>query len=762
MRKIIYIFILFFTLSCSVTEKVPEKSYLLDKVKINTDTKEVSSSDLKSYLRQKPNSNMFILGKEKLRIYNLANNDSTWLNRQLLKFGELPVIFSERLTAVSMDQIRLQMQNKGYLDAHVDTVITKKDKKARVNYNITGNTPYRILSYRDSINQIDTTIYQILNEKKRLNFIRENHMFDLEVLEKARVEMSEELKNNGYYNITKDDFYFIADTTAGDHQVDLVLGLNNPTDSTTHKRYTFGNVTVFNGVDPLILKDSTKHYLLDTVVYRGVNVVSERDQFLLPQAVYYNTFIRPGRMYSDRIVERTYSSLNKLGSVSQTAVNLIPVEKPDTHYIDAEVTIIPGNMHFLRFGVDGTNSNGDLGISTDLTYEHKNILKGGERLRIKIKGAYEFITASEATSITDRSYYEYGTEAFLHIPQLLLPRLMMWLKDQPSASTEFSLGVNFQKRPDYLRQFFNLSSRFQWSRSGWKLNHVLEPIGATYIRMPWMSDAFKEEYVGDDTNPILRALYEEQMIVRTSYNMSYTNFRANETMPKFPFRLRGGIEVAGHIPRLIGALGGTQTGEDGRKTLLKIPYAEYFKIDLDFAPIFVIDYLNTLAGHIAIGVAMPYGNSVVLPFEKRYYGGGANSVRGWSTRTLGPGIYNQHKLGYDFANKTGDIKLDLSVEIRRKLTNLFEFAGFVDAGNIWTIKQYETQSGGYFSFNDFYKQIAASYGVGLRINMNFLLLRLDFGMKAHNPAEPEGQRWTVFRPKLKRDLAFHFAIGYPF
>ncbi len=762
MRKIIYILIAFFMFSCTVTDKVPEGSYLLDKVKIKTDTKAVSSSELKPYLRQKPNSNTFIFGKEKLRIYNLANNDTTWLNKKLLKIGEPPVIFSERLTAISMDQIRLQLQNKGYLDAQVDTVVTRGDKKATVNYNITGNTPYRILNYQDSISQLDSTIYMILNDKKRLNFIKENDMFDLEVLEKGRVDMSNELRNNGYYHITKDDFYFIADTTAGDHQVDIVLGLNNPTDSTTHTMYTFGNVTVHNGVDPAILKDSTKHHLLDTVVYRGVNVVSEHRQFLLPQAVYYNTFIRPGRIYSDRIVERTYSSLNRLGSVSQTAINLIPVVKPDTQYIDAEVSIIPGNMHFLRFGVDGTNSNGDLGIATDLTYEHKNILKGGERLRLKINGAYEFITASEATNIIDRSYYEYGTEAFLHIPQLLLPRLMMWLKDQPSASTEFSFGVNFQKRPDYLRQFFNLSTRFQWARSGWKLNHVIEPIGATYIRMPWMSDKFKEEYISDDTNPILRALYEEQMIVRSSYSASYTNFRPNEPRPKFPYRVRGGIEVAGHIPRLIGALGGTQTGEDGRITLLKIPYAEYFKVDIDYAPTFVIDFLNTLAGHIAIGVAVPYGNSVVLPFEKRYYGGGANSVRGWSTRTLGPGTYSQHKLGYDFANKTGDIKLDLSVEIRRKLTDLFEFAGFIDAGNIWTIKDYETQPGGYFSFNEFYKEIAASYGVGLRVNLNFLLVRLDFGMKAHNPGLPEGQRWTVFKPDLKRDLAFHFAIGYPF
>lgn len=763
MRKcILYLFSLLLLASCDVTKKVPEGSYLLDKVKINTDTKGINESKLKPYLRQKPNSSVLLLGRVKLHAYNIPNNDSTWLNRQLLKFGEPPVLYSDRLTAISADQIRLQLNNKGYLNAEVDTTVVKKDKKAKVTYEVTGNDPYLILNYKDSIQEVDTTIYKILEEKNRLKFIKEGDIFDLEVLEQARINLSNTLRNSGYYNFTKDNFYYLADTTAGTHQVDLTLSMNNPTDSTYHKRYKFGNVTVLNGIDPFILKDSTQHYLLDTVIYRDVKVVSERDKFLLPQAVYYNTFIRPGRLYSDRIVERTYSSLNNLGSVIQTGVNLYPVERLDSNYIDAVISIIPGNMHFLRFGVDGTNSNGDFGIATDLTYEHKNILKGGERLRVKLNGAYEIISNDEASNIVAQSYYEYGAEVFLSIPQLLLPWLMKRLKDQPSASTEFSVGTNFQKRPEYLRQFFNISSRLQWSRANWRLTNVLEPIGVTYVRMPWVSDIFQEEYLSDDSNPILKASYEEQMIVRSSYNISYSNFRLGSVNPKHPYRIRGGVEVAGYIPRLLGALGATKINDDNRKTLLGIPYAEYAKFDFDYAPTFPIDDINTLAGHIALGVAYPYGNSIVLPFEKRYFGGGANSVRGWSTRTLGPGIYNKGVPGYDFANKTGDIKFDISMEYRRKLTNLFELAGFVDAGNIWTIKNYENQPGGYFSFKEFYKEIAASYGVGLRLNLNFLLLRLDFGMKAYNPAEPVGKRWPLFKPKLKRDLAFHFAIGYPF
>jgi hypothetical protein len=364
---------------------------------------------------------MFIFGKVKLHAYNIPQNDSTWLNRQFLKYGEPPVLYSDRLTGLSMEQIRLQLGNKGYLNAEVDTVVEKKARKANVIYEVTGNEPYLIRTFKDSIYPVDSTIYKILDEKKRINTVKEGDVFDLEVLEDGRIMITNELRNNGYYNFSKENFYFLADTAVGTHQVDLTLGLNNPTDSTLHNRYRFGEVIVNNGVSSTILQDSSKHYLLDTVQFRDIKVVQERKKFMLPQAIFYNTFIRPNRVYSDQLVERTYSSLNRLGSVSQTAINLIPVVVNDSNYINANISIYPGNMHFMQFGIDGTNSAGDLGIAADATYEHKNILKGGETFRVKLNGAYEFITASDSASLIDKSYYEYGVEAFLSIPQLLLP-----------------------------------------------------------------------------------------------------------------------------------------------------------------------------------------------------------------------------------------------------------------------------------------------------------------------------------------------------
>lgn len=763
-KYIFFLLTLFLLVACNVTKKVPEGSYLLNKVKIKSDVSGIGSSDLKPYLRQHPNASMPLVGKYKLHMYNIPDNDSTWLNRQLLKYGESPVLYNEQLAVISAEQIRLHLNNKGYLNAEVDTTVEKSDKKAEVIFDVTGHEPHRILTFRDTIHAADTTIYNILSLTRRLDFMKEGDIFDLSVMEEGRERITSILRNRGYYNFTRDNFYFLADTTVGDHQVEVTLALNNPTDSTRHQQYNIGKVTVINGVSEELIKDSTRHHLLDTTQYRGLEIISEREHFLRPRAIYYNTFIRPGRLYSDRIVERTYSSLNGMGPVNQTAINTDPAVRNDSSLIDSRINLYPGNLHYMQFGVDGTNSAGDLGVASNLTYEHRNFMKGGETFRVRLNAAYEFIRATDSLDLLENSYYEYGAELFLSIPQLLLPWMMKRLQDQPSASTEYAIGVNFQKRPEYFRQFFNLSTRFQWSSLDWKMMHVFEPMGVTYVRMPWSSQRFKDLYLSEEANPILRYSYDEQLIVRSAYNLTYTNYNliGRRNMPEVPFRIRTGVEVSGWLPRIATGMGGGRQNEQGVNEFFRIPYAEYVKGDFDISPTYSFDDKRTLAAHLALGLAYPYGNSNILPFEKRYFGGGANSVRGWSTRTLGPGAYSRDSTGYDFGRKVGDVKIDFSMEYRRKVTRLIELAAFVDAGNIWTIKEYVEQPGGLFQWSDFYKELAASYGMGIRFDLNFLLIRVDGGMKAHNPALPVGSRWTIFKPDFGRDFAFHFAIGYPF
>ena len=746
-------------IACDATKRVPKDSYLLNEIKIKTDSKAIKPAQMMSFVRQKPNKSFPIVGRIPLYLYNMAGNDSTWFDKLLLKIGEPPVLFSDRLAAISAEQMRKELNNRGYLNAQIDTVISKVEKKADVTYDVKGNKPYRIRNFKDTLLSTDTTIYNILKTEKKLSLIHENDFFDKKAIEQTRVDMAKTLRNRGYYDFSKDYFYFLADTTVGNNRVDLTLGLNNPSDTTKHLRYYIGDVIIYNGVSSASL--SEKNDKLDTTKFQNIYIVSDKNPLLRPRTIYYNSFLRPGRIYSERILERTYSSLNNLGSVSQINITFNPVQRNDSNFLNAKISLNPGNLHYLQFGIDGTNSAGDLGIATNITYEHRNLLKGGEKLRVRLKGAYEFISASDSSNFYEHNFYEYGADVLLQLPQLSAPWLPKQLRNRPSGSTEFSIGANFQKRPEYDRQFFNLSSRMQWSSFDWRLTHVLLPLDINYVRMPWASELFKEMYLNDNANPLIRQSYENQLIALTSYYITFSNTNA-QFLPKMPFRLRTGIEIAGYLPHLVSILGGSTTNSSGNKEILGIPYAEYVKSDIDIASSYPIDETKALAGHFALGVAMPYGNSNILPFEKRYFAGGANSLRGWNTRSLGPGSYNRDSVGYDFVNKTGDIKLEMSIEYRQKLTSLFQLAAFIDAGNIWTIKDYTAQKGGYFQWNTFYKEIAASYGLGFRVDLNFLLLRLDAGMKAHNPGLPEGQRWTIFRPKFDRDFAIHFAIGYPF
>ena len=373
MRIYILLLLALVLAACDATKRIPDGSYLLNKVKIDTDTKSVKASELEPFLRQKPNTTLPVIGKARLHIYNIPANDSTWLNRQLRKLGEAPVLYSDRLTSISAEQIKLELNNRGYLNATVDTLLELKNKRANVTYDVEGHDPYRIRNFGETIN--DTTIQKYLQNSRRLDFIKEDDRFDLEVLEEGRIEMARLLRNRGYYYFSKDNFQFLADTTVGTHQVDLTVDLLNPTDSTHYEQYYMGNTTILNGIDIKKLRDSTQHHALDTVQFRNLTIIQDKNEFLRPRALYYNTFLRENRLYMDRMVDRTYTSLNGLGAISQTNINLHPTVRNDSNFLDSRIHIAPGNLHWMQFGVDGTNSAGDLGVATNITYEHRTYLK---------------------------------------------------------------------------------------------------------------------------------------------------------------------------------------------------------------------------------------------------------------------------------------------------------------------------------------------------------------------------------------------------
>lgn len=756
LQHLIYLILIILLLgACNTTKNVPEGSYLLNSVKIKTDTKHASSGELESFVRQQPNSTIGLM------IYNIAGQDTTkWLNRKLQSWGQAPVIFSNKQTGQTMLQLSQNLNNLGYLRAEVDTTIKTKDKKLDLTYNIKGGERYTIRNYDYAIT--DTTILYFLKKNPFKTNLAPGGAFTVENMEQEKDLVSQLLRIVGYYNFSKEFIYFKADTTLNSNQVDLWMDIYPQRDSVPYTRYRINDVKIISGYNPFDseIVDNWLDRNADTTRYHNMQIIRGPNKFLRNSTINRKNFIKPGNSYSDYNTIRTYDGLRKLGAVKQVTISYEPNQKDSLHLLDATITITPSNFHWFKASLEGTHS-GTIGVAPSLSYQHQNLFNGAEQLAFSLKGSYEFNT-NRNSNLSGKNYFEIGGDLSLTFPQFVFPFLKRSIRDIPSASTRFSIGLTTQHRKEYTRQFFNGTIDYSWLSKSHRFQHSLSFIDINYVHMPpsSISDEFKEDFLEDPSNPLLKASYADQLIARTSYNLTFSNpYRYNSLKPTYT--VRTSIEHSGLLPRIAESLGLTKTGSEGKQQIMGVNYAEYVKGTIDYSKTHYLSKKRSIAYHAVLGVAYPYGNSDVMPFERRFSAGGPNSIRGWSSRSLGPGSYKSTNRNADFVNQSGDIKLEFSIESRHKMSKMFEFATFLDAGNIWTLKKYDSQAGGQFKFDSFYKEIAVAYGIGLRLDLDFLLLRLDFGARIYDPGEDQSDRFVMFSPRWRR-TAWHFGIGYPF
>ena len=762
-RKYIYIVVTALLLvGCSVSKFVPEGKYLLDEVHISSDNKEIKSSEMYSYVRQKPNSKWFSLVKLPMYIYCSSGKDSTkWINKILRKMGDAPRIYDARVAEETRMQILGAVQNKGYLGAQV--YLEEKIKKNRLDtyYRISSGKPYIISSI--DYNVEDYVIRDLLMNDSIHSGLKVGERFDVNQLEEERNKITQFLLNRGYYRFNKDYITFQADTVNGTYRIDLTMniGLNNmPNSSETslHRQYSIRNVNYLMDVD----YSPNNGVNLDTMSYGGINILYDKKLFLRPGVIDSHNRIVSGKLYSNRDVMSTYSSLSRLGILKYSNIRFVEHLENDSAYLDAFVSLSKNKNKMLSFQVEGTNSAGDLGAAASVTYTHRNLFKGSETFTIKVRGAYEAVTGLEGYA--NNNYTEYGVESSLDFPEFMFPFLTSDFKKRVNAKSEVSIKYNWQIRPEFERTLASAAWSYRWN-SGRRANHRLDVLDINYIYMPYRSNTFIEylNYM-DEVNPLLRYSYEDLFIVRLGYTYTYNSagVTTQQTAKKSSYSIRFNIEESGNLIYGFSKLIHKKPSDGESFRMGNISFAQYVKTDFDFAKNIMIDDRNSLVFHIATGVAIPYGNSKSLPFEKLYFSGGANSVRGWSVRSLGPGRYHGNSGSLDYVNHTGDIKLDLNVEYRTHLFWKLNGAAFIDAGNVWTLKSRYSDDTGQFAFNRFYKEIAVSYGLGVRFDLDFLILRFDGGMKAINPMESGADRFPVIKPDFSRDFAFHFAVGYPF
>jgi hypothetical protein len=389
-----------------------------------------------------------------------------------------------------------------------------------------------------------------------------------------------------------------------------------------------------------------------------------------------------------------------------------------------------------------------------MNYRHRNLFKGSEVFSARIRGAYEAL--SGMAEFGQNNYWEIGGEMSLLFPQFLFPFVKEGFRRKIHASTDFRLSYNRQTRPEYERAILSGRWGYTWqNRTNSPARHAFNLIDMDYLFLPRINSAFL-----DSLPDVTRQYnYIEQFIVSSSYTYTFNNYNP-QYRQRNTHSLRTSIELAGNVLYSLSNLLQADKDKNGRYKLFGIEYSQYAKFDLDYSKGIVLDDRNRLAFHLGIGLAFPYGNASKIPFERRYFSGGANSVRGWSVRSLGPG--SMSKDSANFITQAGDIRLDMNLEYRTKLFWKFEMATFADAGNIWTIRPYTEQKNGNFDFARFYREIAFSYGMGLRLDLDFVLLRLDLGFKAYNPQEQGSRHWAISRPNFTDNFAWHFGVGYPF
>ncbi len=771
---------------CSSTRHVPQGSYLLDKVTIAVeDTSGVSGRSLYNYLRQTPNHKVLGFARLQLGIYNLSGNDSTGrFNRWLQKIGEQPVIYDSTLTEQSARQLKLALVNRGYNDARVEyDAVSPKDKKINVTYRLYPGASHLISSLTYEIE--DSALRRLVLADSLSLPVQPGAPLNLNDLDAQRAAIAEKLRENGYFSFTKEYIGFIADTIAGSKAVDLTMVLRNPTPPDTtgrnlnlappvaeqvlaamssHRQYVYRKVVVVTDFSPGDETGDFKFADRDTVNYNGLEILYGPDPYLTPGTVAEQVFIRPGQLYSTSGIDRTYESLNRLAILRYVNILTRPAGHiGDMQALDAYILLSRTKKMGVTLELEGTNSEGDFGVGGGVTYQHRNLARHGEVLSFKLRGAYESLSGEFDNLIND-CYTELAAEAGITFPKFMAPFLKSSFKQRMRASTEFAITFMRQERPEYTRIIAGGAWRYKWANRTNTTRRTFDLIDINVVNLPKSTIDFIDNIAPD--NPLLRYSYEDHFIMRMGYTWYHTNKRPAATTfervsPQInTFTVRASAETAGALLYALSSIS-NQKREDEAYKIFGIQYAQYLKGEIDYTINHRFTDRNSLSFHAGGGIAFPYGNSSMVPFEKRFYAGGANGVRGWSVRTLGPGAYDSRNSVTDFINQCGDISLILNLEYRNKLFWVFEGAVFIDAGNIWTIRNYPTQPAGVFRFKSFYKEIAAAYGIGLRMDFNYFLLRLDMGVKAHNPAENQ-ERWPIFNPSWQRDVSFHFSVGYPF
>ena len=763
--------------ACNPTRNLPEGSHLLQRNQIVLEEAGVDREELRSLIRQKPNRRILGIYRFHLNVYQFAdrrpeNSIRRWMKNTI---GEPPVLYDPVLADNTVRQLELYMHGKGYFHARIGYEASLERKRASVTYTVTGGTPYTVRDIRHAIS--DPRLAGLVLKDSSDALVRPGQRYDADLLQAERERISRNLKDQGFHQFSREFIFFRVDSTLSNHQLDIEVVINNPeasrpdhTDTLAHarhRRFLINDIYVYPDYSPFrpssLFPDTTLYHSVtrrDTTTYFFVHDGRLR---IRPRAIVNNILIEQGGHYRISDVEQTYNYLSRLRNFRFISIQFS--ENRDTEagvpsdtlgLLDTRIQLTRSPANAFTVEAEGLNTSGNLGVAGNLIFFNRNAFRGAEVFNLRLKGALEVSGETGEEEVIQRLPFntlEMGAEASIDFPKLLFPIRMERLSKTARPKSTLLTGINYRQRPDYTRYVFNVSYGFEWSASPLKRHHLF-PLEVSSIKI--FNDSLLQAKIPNN-NPLIMSRFKDHLVAGTKYSYVYSTQQLGRDDDFVYFR--GNMEVAGNLLYLASRQGGDPPDADGNYRLFNIPFAQYVKGDADIRYYKVFDHDNTLAFRLMAGAGIPYGNIDVMPFIKSYYGGGANSVRAWRIYSLGPGSYQDS--GQVRFDRYGDIKLEANVEYRFGVYRFWKGALFIDAGNVWFLKENPQFPQGEFRLDSFHRDLAIGAGAGLRLDFDFFIVRVDAAFRVRDPGLPGGRRWLETFPRLSQ-WNFNLGIGYPF
>lgn len=759
--------------SCSSTKYVGKDEYLLNRVHLEVKDKKINNGELKKTIRQKPNTRILGVFRFHLGLYNLSGrSEEKRLNRWLRSIGEAPVIYSPFMTDRSKSQLELLLNNKGYYNVEVSDSVWFRKKKAYVKYFVEPGKEIKVghYSFLDKLGYVNNELADTTEIMKKVladtvhTLLHRGMPMDIDILESERERITKMLRENGYFNFSKNFIQYYADTTRNHtpEVADLLLSImDNPADSAAYRKYSIGHIQVNFDYNPLLMINGGDSAYVRTK-YGDCDVIYSEKLKIRPGVILESIQFKAGELYNVKKVNDSYARLQALNLFKFINIVFRPaINEKGEPVVNCEILLTPIKRQSYNVFLEGTNNSGNIGVGGNFLYSHRNLFHGGENITLSVWGALKKERMNEYKFF---STTEFGTELKLVTPQFWMP--IFWMQDfrqNFAPKTSMSLSYSREKTRYYERQIASAKFGYLWNKADKKWRYNFDLVDLNYVLM---NNVDTVNFVNELKNEYVKSAYTDHMILSANFSASYTD-QVIGVRSSYNY-FRGNIETSGNVllaaDKLLQARRIKESNDGTYYKALGVRYAQFLKADGEYRFNHYVNQINTIVFRFFVGMGYPYGNMKVLPFEEAYFCGGANGIRAWHSRTLGPGAYSASDR---YPNNVGDFKLEANVEYRFKLFWMLEGALFMDAGNVWNINKYEDRPGTKLKA-DFFKQIAVGTGLGLRLDANYFLLRFDIGLKMFDPAQAEGDRflwanreWGFQKVAFKQSV-FNIAIGYPF